>query len=120
MKMKLYGIPNCTTVKKTRDWLAHHGIAFEFHDFKKHGLDAATAQSWLQQSDWTRLINRSGLTWRGLPEDRKQQICDSASAIALMLEKPSVIKRPLLVQNARLLHAGFDVAAYSKIFNLHS
>ena len=115
--MKLYGIPNCNTVKKARDWLAHHAIAVEFHDFKQHGLDATIAQGWLEQTDWSKLINRSGLTWRGLPENRKQQICDNAAALALMLEKPSVIKRPLLTQNTKLLHVGFEPAAYSKIFN---
>jgi len=122
--MKLYGIPSCNTVKKARDWLAQHRLEIEFHDFKKHGLDAATAQNWLQQSDWPKLINRSGLTWRGLPEQRKQLVQDAAdgasAALALMLEKTSVIKRPLLEQNGTLLHVGFDEAAYSKIFKLHS
>ena len=116
--MKLYGIPNCNTVKKARDWLEQHNIAVEFHDFKKHGLDAATAQAWLQQADWAKLINRSGLTWRGLPEQRKQSIHDATGALALMLEKTSVIKRPLLEKNGKLLHIGFDEAAYSKTFNL--
>jgi arsenate reductase (glutaredoxin) len=117
-KNKLYGIPNCNTVKKARDWLAQHGIAIEFHDFKKHGLDVVTALSWLQQTDWTKLINRSGMTWRGLPEQRKHDIQDASAALALMLEKTSVIKRPVLEQNGKLLHVGFDATAYSKIFNL--
>ncbi|MEQ1526845.1 MAG: ArsC family reductase [Gallionella sp.] len=116
--MKLYGIPNCNTVKKSRDWLAQHNIAVDFHDFKKQGLDAGTAQQWLNQSEWSKLINRSGLTWRGLPEERKQQISDNASALTLMLEKTSVIKRPLLEKNGKLLHIGFNEAAYTKIFNL--
>lgn len=115
--MKLYGIPNCSTVKKARDWLAARGIAVEFHDFKKHGLNEATAQAWLEQADWTTLVNRGGLTWRGLPEQRKQEIRDAAAALALMLEKTSVIKRPLLEQDGKLLLAGFDAAAYSRIFN---
>lgn len=118
--MKLYGIANCSTVKKARDWLAQHDIAIEFHDFKKHGLDAETAQNWLKQDAWNKLVNRSGLTWRALPDERKQQVCDGASAAQLMLEKTSVIKRPLLEQNGKLLHVGFDAAAYSKIFNLKS
>jgi arsenate reductase (glutaredoxin) len=118
--MKLYGISNCNTVNKARDWLAQHDIEVEFHDFKKLGLDAATAQGWLRQTDWTRLINRSGLTWRGLPDQRKQGIQDAAAALELMLEKTSVIKRPLLEKNGKLLHVGFDAAAYSKIFNLTS
>ena len=113
--MKLYGIKNCNTVKKARDWLAQHDIAVEFHDFKKHGLDTVIAQSWLQQADWTRLINRSGLTWRGLPEQRKKLLQDAASALALMIEKTSVVKRPVLEKNGKLLHIGFDEAAYSKI-----
>jgi arsenate reductase len=116
----LYGIPNCNTVKKTREWLAQHGIVAEFHDFRKLGLDAGIARNWLQQADWTRLINRSGLTWRGLPEPRKQQIRDANSAMLLMLEKTSVIKRPVLEQNGKLLHVGFDEAAYTEIFNLKS
>ena len=119
-KNKLYGIPNCSTVKKARDWLAQHDITVEFHDFKKLGLDVSIAQNWLQQTEWTKLINRSGLTWRGLPEQRKQDIQDANAALALMLEKTSVIKRPLLEQNGKLLHVGFDDAAYSKIFNLKS
>ncbi len=118
--MKLYGIPNCSTVKKARDWLVEHQISVEFHDFKKHGLDMATAQNWLKQSDWSKLVNRSGLTWRGLPETQKQQVCDNASALLLMLDKTSVIKRPLLEKNGKLLHVGFDSDTYSKIFNLPS
>ncbi len=114
----LYGIPNCSTVKKARDWLAKNDIQVGFHDFKKHGLDSAIAQNWLQQADWTKLVNRSGLTWRGLPEQRKQDIQDAKAALVLMLEKTSAIKRPLLEQNGKLLHVGFDEAAYSKIFNL--
>lgn len=117
---KLFGIPNCNTVKKTRAWLAEHGIEVEFHDFKKHGLDRAVAQDWLQQADWTMLVNRSGQTWRGLTEQRKQNVNDAASALSLMLEKNSIIKRPVLEQDGKLLHVGFDEAAYSRIFNLHS
>jgi len=118
--MKLYGISNCNTVKKARDWLAENGITVEFHDFKKLGLDAATAQLWLQQADWTELVNRSGLTWRGLPEQRKKSIKSATGALKLMLEKTSVIKRPLLEQNGKLLHVGFDEAAYRNIFKLKS
>lgn len=116
--MKLYGIPNCSTVKKARDWLTQHDITVEFHDFKKHGLNEVTAQQWLRQTEWSKLINRSGLTWRGLPDEQKQKILDNASALDLMLEKTSVIKRPLLEKNSKLLHIGFDATAYTKIFNL--
>ena len=116
--ISLYGIPNCNSVKKARDWLEQHDITVEFHDFKKYGLNATTAQNWLRQTDWSKLINRGGLTWRGLPEQRKQKIQSAADSLDLMLEKTSVIKRPVLEQNGKLLHVGFDEAAYSKIFNL--
>jgi len=115
--MKLYGIPNCDTVKKARHWLTDHGIVAEFHDFKKQGLSAELAQKWLQQTDWEQLINRKGTTWRGLADEHKL-ITDSRAAQQLMLEKTSVIKRPLLEQDGKLLHIGFDEAAYKKLFNL--
>jgi arsenate reductase (glutaredoxin) len=115
--MKLYGIPNCSTVKNARDWLSQQNIEVEFHDFKKQGLDAKTAKRWLQQADWSMLINRSGLTWRKLPEQRKQLVQDAPSALELMLEKTSVIKRPLLEKDDKLLHIGFDESSYSTIFN---
>jgi len=116
--MKLYGIPNCDTVKKARAWLASHAIDVEFHDFKKHGITPELAQRWLQQSSWEPLINRKGTTWRGLPEEQKMTITSDAAAQQLMLDKTSVIKRPLLEQDGTLLHIGFDDAAYSKLFNL--
>jgi arsenate reductase len=115
--MKLYGIPNCDTVKKARSWLASHDIAVEFHDFKKQGLSGELALQWLQQSSWEQLINRKGLTWRGLSEEQKA-ITVNADAQQLMLEKTSVIKRPLLEQDGKLLHIGFDEAAYKNLFNL--
>ena len=118
--MKLYGISNCSTVKKARDWLSKQHIEVEFHDFKRQGLDKETARRWLKQADWTMLINRSGMTWRKLPERRKQLVQDAASAEALMLEKTSVIKRPLLEHGGKLLHIGFDESAYSTIFDTHS
>lgn len=116
--MKLYGIPNCDTVKKARAWLASHNIEFEFHDFKKHGMSPELAQRWLQQTSWEQLVNRKGLTWRGLAEEQKISISNNDAAQKLMLDKTSVIKRPLLEQDGKLLHIGFDEAAYRKLFNL--
>lgn len=116
--IKLYGIPNCSTVKKARDWLAAHNIAVEFHDFKKLGLDDTTAHNWLQQRDWSELINRKGLTWRGVTEEQKVLIQDNASAQALMKDKTSVIKRPILEQDGKLLCVGFDATTYAQLFNV--
>ncbi len=113
--MKLYGIPNCNTVKKARTWLDAHGVAYTFHDFKKQGIDSATLQTWLKQVPWEKLVNRAGMTWRGLSEESKNTVIDIASAIALMMEKTSVIKRPVLVQNDKIMSLGFDETTYRKL-----
>jgi Spx/MgsR family transcriptional regulator len=96
MKKTLYGIPNCDTVKKARTWLADQGHDFDFHDFKKQGLERDTVARWLEQLDWEVLVNRKGTTWRNLSDERRAQVVDKASALDLMLETPSVIKRPVL------------------------
>lgn len=114
--MKLYGIPNCNTVKKARDWLDQHAVAYEFHDFKKLGLDAATAHSWLQQQPWEKLVNRSGMTWRNLSESEKNAVVDAASAQALMQEKTSVIKRPIVVKDDNIIALGFNETEYAQLF----
>ena len=113
--MKLYGIPNCNTVKKARNWLDQHGIAYEFHDFKKQGVSSELIGGWLTQQPWEKLVNRAGMTWRGLDDAAKTAVHDDASALALMLEKTSVIKRPVLVQDDRILRLGFDEAAYRNL-----
>lgn len=114
--MKLYGIPNCNTVKKARDWLDQHAIAYEFHDFKKLGLDTATAQSWLQQHPWEKLVNRSGMTWRNLSDAEKNAVTDAMSAQALMQAKTSVIKRPIVVKDQKIQALGFNEADYAQLF----
>ena len=115
MTTTLYGIPNCDTVKKARTWLQDHGIDFTFHDFKKQGLTPELVKAWLQDLDWTTLVNRKGTTWRNLPDERKAAIVDADSAMALMLENPSVIKRPV-VQGAGLVTVGFSPAAFAEKF----
>lgn len=114
--MKLYGIPNCNTVKKARDWLDNHGVAYEFHDFKKQGLDSKVAENWLTQSPWEKLVNRAGMTWRNLGDAEKSAVTDNASAINLMLNKTSVIKRPILEDGNKILALGFDETTYQQIF----
>ncbi len=113
--MKLYGIPNCNTVKKARTWLDEHGISYEFHDFKKQGIDIPTLENWLSQTSWEKLVNRAGMTWRGLSDETKSSIIDNNSAIQLMMEKTSVIKRPVLVRNGQILCLGFDETTYGKL-----
>lgn len=96
-QITMYGIPNCDTVKKARTWLDEQGIAFEFHNFKKDGLSKSAIEQWLNQSDLSILINRKGTTWRALSDVQKAQAETTHGAVALMLENPSVIKRPVLV-----------------------
>ena len=112
----LYGITNCNTVKKARDWLTINGISVEFHDFKKQGVSAALLENWLSQVSHEKLINRAGQTWRGLEDATKNSIIDNASAIALMQTKTSVIKRPILEKNGKIVCLGFDEAVYKELF----
>lgn len=112
----LYGIPNCNTVKKARDWLDNNDIAYTFHDFKKQGVSQQLLKNWLVQTPYEKLINRAGLTWRGLDDITKNSIIDNASATVLMQAKTSVIKRPVLENDGKILHLGFDEAAYKELF----
>jgi arsenate reductase len=115
MNKTLFGIPNCDTVKKARTWLADNGQEFEFHDFKKQGLDRATVARWLEQIDWETLVNRKGTTWRNLTDERRALVVDKASALDLMLENPSVIKRPVLEGGGRV-SVGFSADRYEHLF----
>ena len=116
MTITLYGIPNCDTVKKARTWLLENNHDFTFHDFKKQGLPRELAARWLEQLDWEVLVNRKGMTWRNLPDERKASITDKAAALELMLENPSVIKRPVL-EGAGPLSVGFSADQYTRIFS---
>ena len=110
----LYAIPNCDTVKKARTWLAEHQITYEFHDYKKQGVDRQTIERWLTQKPWDELVNRSGTTWKKLPDADKPT--DTEGAIALMLEKPSVIRRPLIEADGQISALGFKPDEYEKTF----
>lgn len=113
--MQLYGIPNCNTVKKARDWLTAHGFTYEFHDFKKQGLDSALIGGWLKQMPWEKLVNRAGMTWRNLTDEEKAATNDAHSAQGLMLAKSSVIKRPVLVKDSKIISLGFSEATYKEL-----
>ena len=108
MATVLYGIPNCDSVKRARAWLAERGTAFAFHDFKKQGLTRELVAGWLAQLDWETLVNRKGTTWRGLDESLRAGVADAASARALMLAHPSVIKRPVIEWPAGAVTVGFE------------
>lgn len=104
--MKLYGIKNCDTVKKARKWLDENGIDYEFHDFKKDGLDVGLLSDWEQALGWEALLNRRGTTWRKLPEEVRDTI-SAQSAHDIMLENPSIIKRPVVERNGTV-SVGFN------------
>ena len=112
--LTVYGIPNCDTVKKARVWLDAHGVAYAFHDYKAAGIGRDALENWAGQVGWETLLNRSGTTFRSLPDPDKQGL-DQAKAIALMLAQPSTIKRPVLDLGDRLL-VGFKPDQYAAAF----
>jgi Spx/MgsR family transcriptional regulator len=107
-EIKLYGIPNCNTVKKARVWLDNHAISYVFHDFKKQGVSEEMLIAWLKQVGWQKLLKKTGPTWGQLPDTFKASIKDDQSALALMLEKPNVIKRPVLVSRGKVIATGYS------------
>ena len=109
---RMFGIPNCDTVKKARKYLDARGVSYDFQDWKK-GVDSALLQAWVNECGWEKLVNRAGTTWRGLPEADKA-VADASAAIALMQARPSLIRRPILTDGQRLL-VGFDEAAWQAL-----
>ena len=112
MTITMYGIRNCDTIKKARAWLESNGVDYAFHDYKVAGLDEARLRGWVSELGWERLLNRSGTTFRKLPEAEKEGL-DEDKAVALMLAQPSMIRRPVLDLGDRRL-VGFDAAAYEE------
>lgn len=112
--VKMYGIPNCDTIKKARRWLDDHGVAYEFHDYKKAGIDEAMLTAWIGQLGWESLLNKRSTTWRQLDEAAKANL-DEKQAIQIMLANPSIIKRPLL-DDGKQLHLGFKADQYAQLF----
>ncbi|XXQ67225.1 ArsC family reductase [Neisseriaceae bacterium B1] len=113
--IELYGIPNCTTVKKARVWLEENGIAYEFHDFKKAVPSSEWLSGCLKSVPLETLLNKRGTTWRKLTPEQQAKANDEADAIELMRENPSVIKRPVLDLGDKV-YVGFNEAMYKKIF----
>ncbi|PWR24904.1 ArsC family reductase [Zavarzinia aquatilis] len=109
----IYGIKNCDTMKKARDWLAAAGVGHEFHDYKVSGIDRARLESWCDALGWEVLLNRAGTTFRKLPEAEREGLTRD-KAIALMLAQPSMIKRPVLDLGGRLV-VGFKPAHYAEV-----
>jgi len=107
----VFGIANCDTVKKARKWLDANDVSYEFHDYKKKGIDKPTLSQWCKTLGWETLVNKRGTTWRKLPDADKEGLTQ-ARAIQLMLNNTSLIKRPVIDNGATLL-AGYDEARYT-------
>ena len=112
MSITIYGIKNCDTMKKARAWLDDNGIAYRFHDYRVDGIDAATLQLWADRVGWEKLLNKAGTTFRKLPDDQKKAL-NRDRAIALMVEAPAMIKRPVLDYPGGLL-VGFKPGEYGE------
>ena len=112
MTITIYGIANCDTMKKARSWLAEHGVTYRFHDYKKDGIDRKLLAGWCAKVGWETLLNRAGTTFKKLPDKGKQGLTEK-KAIALMLDQPSMIKRPVLDLGGGKLLVGFKPEAYA-------
>jgi arsenate reductase (glutaredoxin) len=112
MTTTIYGIKNCDTMKKARTWLDSHGVAYGFHDYKIEGIGKDKLQLWCDELGWETLLNRAGTTFRKLPEGDKEGL-NERKAIALMLAQPSMIKRPVLDFEGKLL-VGFMPEIYAR------
>lgn len=113
MSFTLYGIKNCDTMKKARAWLDAKGVPYAFHDYKAEGIDRARLEAWAGNVGWETLLNRAGTTFRKLPDADKAGL-DERKALALMLDQPSMIKRPVLDLDGRLL-VGFKPELYEEV-----
>jgi Spx/MgsR family transcriptional regulator len=113
--MKVYGIPNCNTVKKALDWLKANNVAYEFHDFKKLGASAEKLKEWDSKAGYEKFMNKQGLTWKQLDQAVKDSIKTKEDALQLLAQKTSMIKRPV-IEDGGFLFFGFDEAAYHQHF----
>ena len=118
--LKLYGIKNCNTVKKAIDWMNTSNISFQFMDVKKDNLSIDILNDWLQNMpvnfSWESLVNKSGMTWRKLDDDQKKSAGNLDGALALILEKPSVMKRPVIADGEKILTIGFNEIIFEEKF----
>ena len=112
--LKMYGIPNCDTVKKARTWIEKKKLAYEFHDYKKLGVDEKKLKGWCKEFGYEQVLNQKGTTWRKLDEKIRAGMTE-AKALKLMQEQPSVIKRPIVEQGETVL-LGFNEALYESLF----
>jgi Spx/MgsR family transcriptional regulator len=116
MTVTIFGIKNCDTMKKARSWLDTHGIDYRFHDYKAEGIDRGHLEDWSAQAGWETVLNRAGTTFRKLDEAARTDL-NADEAVALMLAQPSMIKRPVLEADGKLV-VGFKPAIYAEMFGV--
>jgi len=112
----VYGIPNCDSVKKARKWLEKNNLPYTFHDYRKDGLDRILLTSFLENIKWTDLINKRSTSFRQLTTQQKENL-SAETVIALFIEFPTLIKRPLLLHDNHY-QLGFDINTYQTLFSL--
>lgn len=115
MTVVMYGIPNCDTIKKAKNWLTQHDISFTFHDYRKQGVPQDVLAEALNELGWENVLNKRGTTYRQLSDEQKANL-SASTALELLIENPAMIKRPLLVTD-NTMHLGFKPAQYEEIFN---
>jgi arsenate reductase len=114
MSAKIYGIKNCDTMKKAFTWLKDHDVDHDFHDYRAEGIDARTVKAWVKELGWEKVLNKASTTFKELREAEKADL-DEAKAIALMVQNPTMIKRPMLV-TGKTVTAGFKPDIYASLF----
>ncbi len=114
-KMKLYGIPNCNTVKKAQDWLKNNQNEFEFHDFKKKGITAEKLTEWFNAFGWEKVINKAGLTFKKLSKEEQTAINTADAALSYLMNNTSAIKRPIVEVNHKPVLLGFKEEEYQAL-----
>jgi Spx/MgsR family transcriptional regulator len=114
-KIKVYGIPNCQSVKKARTWIEAQGLEYEFHDFKKQGVPLGALKQWVKTLGWEVVLNKKGTTWRQLPDNERSEVLDAPSAIQAMSLHPSLIKRPVIEVEPQHLVIGVNPEEWTNV-----
>ncbi len=113
--LTVYGIPSCDSCRNARKWLNEHGKEHRFHDLRKDGLNSEMLERWAQALEWEKLLNTRSLTWRKVPDVARAGM-NSNKAMALMLDEPTLVKRPVL-ETDEVVVVGFTPAGYEEFFN---
>jgi arsenate reductase (glutaredoxin) len=114
-KIIIYGIPNCDTTKKAMAWLNKNNISFIFHDYKKQGIENEKLETWCSKVSWEILLNKKSTTWREFSKTEQEKIINQAAAIKVMMNNTSIIKRPVIEYNSKIM-VGFNEEGYKQLF----